>query len=101
MKFEEILNIINKNNISEEFFGYNNYKTILERIIENPKLIKKMEEISDEYWEEVKQLGLIIHMDLLFKTNTGASEDIAARYVDVEGKGSVPLLVYQKRRNYH
>ena len=105
MKLEEILKIIKQKNISEQFFGYDEFDKILSRINANPSLKEKVEKLPDEYWQEVIEEGIIAHIDFVYRTKTGAEEDIDTRHIDIRSDDientikHVPTLVYQKKRN--
>lgn len=83
---------------------------IINAIIKNPELLRKLDSIKDEFWEQVQKKGVIIYtesawipedemivnkkqyFDGTFKT-TGGKE------INVSKGQNIPALVYQKKKN--
>lgn len=97
MEIEEILKILNNKDLVIDYLGYNETDYIIDKILRNQELRKKIKNTPSSFWQDVIKNGILVFSDLM--GNIKKEEDIITKYLDIEeGRKHIPALVYQKRR---
>lgn len=86
--------------------------SIISKIMKNPKLLKMLEEITDEFWEQAIQTGILVYSEMA-KTPNDEDEYLLAKEhsfynetfetldgenIELNGDKKIPALVYQIKR---
>ena len=89
-----------------------NIYEILDKILANPKLLKILDEIDDEFWDEAVKTGIIMYEEMAKTPNAEKEylifnkrnlkdkklQTIDGKKIDITEK-KVPVLTYQIKKN--
>lgn len=96
---EELLKLY-QSQLIEDYLGYNEVNKIIEKIISNPELTKKVKMIPNEFWKNAEKKGLIMFSELVpFIYKEQKDEEIETRYIDEQKREKIPTLIYKYKKN--
>lgn len=101
MKIEDVIKILEDKKITVEYLQEAR-QSLINKILSKPQLIKELEQITDQFWEDAKETGLLFYSDTAYKTDTGEYECISNREQDIreynESPRHVHAIVLQTRK---
>ena len=82
-KILQLFNELKEKELIKDYLGYQEEYAIIERIMTVPELTKEAEQISEQFWEDVKDKGLYMYSDEMSPINFKEQPDerIYTRYI--------------------
>lgn len=95
-KILNLLNELKENGKIKDYLGYGETYAIIERIMTVPELTKEAEQISEQFWKDVREKGLYMYSDEISPNNFKEQEEnIKTRYITDQNLDNVPAIVYE------